>query len=112
MYVMHNKAHEYYVFCRDVQKHGVSSKCGILLQHLRNGKCTADLSRTFNGGYPMKLGDAFKHVVADCEDDLKAHKAGDDAMMCALIYFEHADLRVKKNNVEEIDRCAKRARHG
>ena len=26
MFVMHNKAHEYYVFCRDAQKHGVSSK--------------------------------------------------------------------------------------
>lgn len=51
----------------------------------------------------MKLGDAFKHSVADSADNLQAHKAGDDAMMSALVYLRHKGLVVKAKHMEDTE---------
>ena len=77
VFVMHNKAHEYYAFCRDSQKRdqSESKEFKTLLKCIRDGVCTLSLSRTFsNNGYPMKLKDAYQYCALQASSTLRRQK--------------------------------------
>ena len=106
LFVMLNKAHEFYAFCRDMQKRdlGLNSRAQHFLQEVRNGKCTAELSKDFDDGYLMRLSAAYQHFVKGPDGTLQAHKASDDARMTGPLFLEIYGWKINNKPNETMEK--------
>ena len=71
---------------------------------LWNGKCTAELSKDFNDGYPMRLSAAYQHFVKGPDGTLHAHKASDDARMTGPLFLEIYGWKINNKPNETMEK--------